>query len=76
MFASGGYDGYIKVWSTKEINPLLSEEISNRKIMDIQWDTGAKFILALVDDQNEGCILLSLFSSIKVDSCLQLLPNS
>lgn len=66
LFASGSYDGYIKIWSTKDLNPIYEEEVSNRKVMDLQWDSGAKFILVLVDDQNDGCILVSLYSSTKI----------
>jgi len=76
LFASGGYDGYVKIWSTKELNPIYSEEVSNRKIVDLQWDSGAKFIVVLVDDQNEGCILVSLYSSVKVEGHFRLLPSS
>jgi WD40 repeat protein len=76
LFATGSYDGYVKIWSTTELNSIYDEEVSNRKIVSLEWDAGAKFILALVDDQNDGCILVSLYSALKVDSHMKLLPAS
>lgn len=65
MFASGAYDGYVKVWSLKDMHEVYEEEVSNRKVVDMQWDSGAKFLLVLIDDQNEGCVLLSFYSISK-----------
>lgn len=65
MFATGAYDGYVKVWSLKDIHSVYEQEVSNRKVVDIQWDSGAKFLFVLIDDQNEGCVLLSFYSVSK-----------
>jgi len=49
LFASGSYDGTLKIWSLHETEALYSMETSNRKICSLVWDSGAKFIFIVRD---------------------------
>ena len=49
LFASGSYDGTLKIWSLYETEALYSMETSNRKICSLVWDSGAKFIFIVRD---------------------------
>lgn len=73
LFASGSYDGYVKLWCLGEIEPVFSMEATTRKVVNVEWDAGGKFLVVLIDDANDGFLVVCFYSASKVESRLALL---
>jgi hypothetical protein len=63
LLASAGYDGSVKVLQPLQSSaPLLDFNLSSKGILEIQWDSGGKYIQVIRDDPVSRALLVSFFA--------------
>ena len=79
VFASGCYVGTVMIWNLREKTKLYSLNSSNvklnfiqRKIWNLVWDPGAKFLLIVKDENSESCILACFYAINKIETTVHM----
>jgi hypothetical protein len=62
----------LSVWNLNEKEAIYSTEASNRKISSLVWDSGAKFIFVVRDENQDSGVLACFFAILKSDESVTL----